>query len=539
MKQTNPRELRVVVLSLCGAMLIILANTPSAYAGNACGGNGERGCCVWEQIPSCDSRNLKEDLTPSCVNALGIEDCLCYGGNQIYNLLKVASSGVCRRKHEVGETCDPVFDPCLPELKCGATGFEGLEIQYQCIARFDEGVTDEACSAVYNETIHDGAVDSNITINFGLGAALTSGATASIERGTAYGRDGCYGCYETDCSGIEVAVGIGGFAAVGESDVDVVCDSGDSSCISFDGNSCVAYTTVSTGIDILGTSSAAIFVPGCGEIVNDITDLTLVGAAQAVELGFGVSPLVSGGVVDCSTTLLSLAGCRNSDGVFESFSNTPPVNNHSPRYTASCPQFTIPSDRIVDAEHDDINFHWAALSSGISIGFDDTIVESPTVTLSSDASVRRVACERIPINRPPYFLELFFSDDESSGQTLVSIDFEDRLPPVVLCPSDVEVCCGDSTAPADIGGMAEAIDTCQIDAPVISYTDADGSVSCPSGGTITRTWDAEDVCGNSTTDKQCRKTGHLRATPTAIATLFVPAVPGTGPACNGVVDGPR
>ena len=63
--------------------------------------------------------------------------------------------------------------------------------------------------------------------------------------------------------------------------------------------------------------------------------------------------------------------------------------------------------------------------------------------------------------------------------------------------------CDDSTDPADNDGDATATDNCTADADImISYTDAPSLGGCNGTGSITRTWVAEDDCGNSSSCDQ-------------------------------------
>ena len=50
------------------------------------------------------------------------------------------------------------------------------------------------------------------TLAFGYGASASFIADTSIERGVAYGRDGCFACYETQCDGINISAGVDAFA---------------------------------------------------------------------------------------------------------------------------------------------------------------------------------------------------------------------------------------------------------------------------------------------------------------------------------------
>ncbi|MEM7105384.1 MAG: HYR domain-containing protein [Bacteroidota bacterium] len=78
----------------------------------------------------------------------------------------------------------------------------------------------------------------------------------------------------------------------------------------------------------------------------------------------------------------------------------------------------------------------------------------------------------------------------SCDQTITIID---TTPPILNCPSDITVECGDSTDPSATGTPAE-IEACGN--AVFSFSDS-SSPTCGSTEIITRTWTAADDCGNS------------------------------------------
>ncbi|MEE8130168.1 MAG: hypothetical protein V3T48_07770 [Vicinamibacterales bacterium] len=74
----------------------------------------------------------------------------------------------------------------------------------------------------------------------------------------------------------------------------------------------------------------------------------------------------------------------------------------------------------------------------------------------------------------------------------------DVVAPVVICPPDVTITCGDSTDPGDTG-MAAATDNCD-PAPLIDFVDVVIPTSCPADPiqeVIERTWTATDRCDQS------------------------------------------
>ncbi|MGB4847885.1 MAG: T9SS type A sorting domain-containing protein, partial [Saprospiraceae bacterium] len=88
------------------------------------------------------------------------------------------------------------------------------------------------------------------------------------------------------------------------------------------------------------------------------------------------------------------------------------------------------------------------------------------------------------------------ADDCGNNASCVqTINIVDTTPPGIFCPPDVTIACGANTLPANTG-TANATDACD-PFPVITFTD----VTIPGNGcpSITRTWTAEDECGNIST----------------------------------------
>jgi hypothetical protein len=81
-----------------------------------------------------------------------------------------------------------------------------------------------------------------------------------------------------------------------------------------------------------------------------------------------------------------------------------------------------------------------------------------------------------------------------------TIFVDDNAAPTITCPANITVLCSDSTAPANTG-TASATDNCDA-TPTITFTDATAPGSCPQKFTITRTWKAQDDCGNFNTCNQ-------------------------------------
>jgi hypothetical protein len=85
----------------------------------------------------------------------------------------------------------------------------------------------------------------------------------------------------------------------------------------------------------------------------------------------------------------------------------------------------------------------------------------------------------------------------NSSTCVQTINVVDTQAPIINCPANATVQCGQSTLPAATG-TATATDNCDPN-PSVTYTDATAPGSCPQQFTILRTWKATDACGNSTT----------------------------------------
>ncbi len=81
-----------------------------------------------------------------------------------------------------------------------------------------------------------------------------------------------------------------------------------------------------------------------------------------------------------------------------------------------------------------------------------------------------------------------------------TIFVDDNMPPDMNCPPDLTIECSDSTSPEN-NGLATATDNCDI-SPTITHTDVITSGACPQQYIITRTWKAQDHCGNLNTCNQ-------------------------------------
>ena len=85
----------------------------------------------------------------------------------------------------------------------------------------------------------------------------------------------------------------------------------------------------------------------------------------------------------------------------------------------------------------------------------------------------------------------------AATQTIAIVD---TTAPRLVLPSNATVECGGSTRPLATG-TATATDACTV-SPTLTYSDVWSSTGCSGTGTVTRTWQATDACGNASAAAQ-------------------------------------
>ncbi|HKQ48838.1 MAG TPA: hypothetical protein VJZ71_12275 [Phycisphaerae bacterium] len=171
--------------------------------------------------------------------------------------------------------------------------------------------------------------------------------------------------------------------------------------------------------------------------------------------------------------------------------NQPPVCNANGPYQAECAGgvTTLMLDGSQSSDPDagtTLTYSWTSDCPGAT--FDDATSATPVLSVDTSSGCN-IQCT----------LTLSVSDGTAAPQTCqAEVSVSDTNNPTITCPGEVTVQCGTSTAPADTGGPATADDDCD-PAPIVSHTDTEEPGSCPQSKIITRTWKAEDRCGNSAT----------------------------------------
>ncbi len=189
-----------------------------------------------------------------------------------------------------------------------------------------------------------------------------------------------------------------------------------------------------------------------------------------------------GCLVVCNVSLTVTDCAGNTDGC----STTLTVTDVTVPFVQLPPDITIECDESTGPEN-----------TGTATGMDEC---DPAPMVSYVDKIVEGSCPQERV-----ILRTWIATDEcgNSGADTQRIDVVDTTAPVVDCPADVEVTCGDSTDP-DATGMATAVDNCDPD-PVISYEDVETLPDClasPVMYYITRTWTAVDACGNAESCEQ-------------------------------------
>ena len=161
----------------------------------------------------------------------------------------------------------------------------------------------------------------------------------------------------------------------------------------------------------------------------------------------------------------SCGNVTTCDQIITIADDTPPVITCPPNQTVDCSGNTFPSATGTATATDDC--------SGVTITWSDS---------------RSGSC--------PEIISRTWTAEDSCGNVATcvqTITLDDTTPPTMTCPGNVTLDCGDSTDPSNTG-TATATDDCS--GVIITYSDV-STGSCPE--VLTRTWTAEDSCGNVTT----------------------------------------
>ena len=236
----------------------------------------------------------------------------------------------------------------------------------------------------------------------------------------------------------------------------------------------------------------------CDQIIT-VVDLTppiiICPAGVVVECGDDTSPAGTGNAIatdGCGTSTITysdtvIPNCANTETIIREWTATDECGNSS-----TCIQLIAVVDTTPPVVNcpPDVEIECGDDISPANTGFATGTDSCGTVTFTySDSSVSSCGSTEI-ISRT------WTGTDECGTSTATCVQIitiVDTTLPVITCPADMTVECGDDTSPANTGS-ATATDGCG--SVVISFSDS-SVPGCGSTETITRTWTATDDCGNS------------------------------------------
>lgn len=182
----------------------------------------------------------------------------------------------------------------------------------------------------------------------------------------------------------------------------------------------------------------------------------------------------------CDSTFTLTLTVTNSNGCSSTCTKTVNVKDVTP------PVITCPADKQLQCSAPTDTAH-----TGKATATDNC---SGTITITySDAATAAGCTGKAGIDRT-----WTATDGCGNKSTCVQhITFVDNTPPVITCPADKQLQCGNASDTAHTG-KATATDNCSGNV-VITYSDAATAASCTGKPGIDRTWTATDGCGNKST----------------------------------------
>lgn len=238
-------------------------------------------------------------------------------------------------------------------------------------------------------------------------------------------------------------------------------------------------------ITVVDSTAPELTLPDDVEVECDAsTDPESTGQATATDAcdnpGLTYSDAVSG---TCPTVIVRTWTAVDACGNQSSADQTITVVDNT------IPELVVPEELTVNCG-DDTSVEATGLATAT-----DNCDESPVIAYEDD--VVPGDCEG------SYTIERFWSATDACGNVAEAssiIRVVDTEAPVLSVPADVTVECSDDVSPESTGG-ATAEDGCESDV-TITHDDAISDGDCDHAFVITRTWTAEDGCGNRSSADQ-------------------------------------
>jgi len=212
---------------------------------------------------------------------------------------------------------------------------------------------------------------------------------------------------------------------------------------------------------------------GCGTPAIDFTDTEVAGGCTGIASIMRVWTATDGcgQVSECTQTITIV-------------DTTPPTITCPANVTVECDQPTDPgATGNATASNDN-----CAADNQLNVTFSDVSDQTPTGCGNDTYTITRTWTATDPCGNATNCIQI--------------IEVEDTTPPVITCPADATIECDEDPSPAT-NGTATATDNCAAVSEIdISFTDISSQTPTGCGQfqyTILRTWQAEDVCGNTST----------------------------------------
>ncbi len=193
----------------------------------------------------------------------------------------------------------------------------------------------------------------------------------------------------------------------------------------------------------------------------------------------------SGSLDDCAGTGLVLMNSSGNSGAVPITKNVPVILHQVCFQLGSGGSILLDEDEATD------------LTASIDLPGGGLITETPDFTnyLVDYDTYCGTSCLY-----PSTIYRAFVATDGCGNQStcIQQITIQDLTAPTITCPADVTIECNTSTDPA-VTGMATATDNCDTLPSIQVVADTIIEGGCPQEMILLRTWQATDVCGNSST----------------------------------------